>query len=444
MPNYTGRQVNKKRQIWGCFGIVANVLFCSTLSRMTETILPSESQIVIPVIGRETLYARLQQYVLDPPNRHAFLFTGHDGVGKSRLLQHFPQVFDNQILAIYVPLDKAPLTSTDEWLHHLLDCTNEMLEAHEFTLSRVPQEADENLTFADWFCDVYLYEVMHMIRPQRRIAWLLDDAEYLLKALPEQITYLHRLLQTHLQLAIIMTLDTEHEAQMPELVPLVNISAAERLHRLTKTDSAELLRHYAPGASDEVVNAVYEATGGHPLLLNNFGRELHTTWASHSDNQALQAARPTAYAASEPHFRHLWQLLSQDERLVLTAIASLIYDDPLKTVTAEHIEAWLVETDYPKDIVAIHAALRGLDYQDIVSNYRNEGFKLIAGMMQTWLLEHARLTDAVDGSGFKVKLSWRIVVLVGVVIVLLIVLLFALPSPTLNPSDAIPTVTLAQ
>ena len=85
-----------------------------------------------------------------------------------------------------------------------------------------------------------------------------------------------------------------------------------------------------------------------------------------------------------------------------------------------------------------------MDYQDIVSNYRNEGFKLIAGMMQTWLLEHARLTDAIDGSGFMVKLSWRIVALVVIVVALLIVLLFALPSPTLNPSGAIPTVTLAQ
>jgi hypothetical protein len=411
---------------------------------MTDTISPSESDIEIPVIGRETLYARLQQYVLDPPNRHAFLFTGHDGVGKSRLLRHFPQVFDNQILGIYIALEKAPLGSAEDWLHHLLACTNETLEIHEFTLSRVPQEADENLDFADWFCDVYLYEVMHMIRPQRRIVWLMDDAEYLLNALPEQVAYLHRLLQTHLQLAIVLTLDTEHEGRLPELAPLVNVAAAERLHRLTKVESAELLRHYAAGASDEVVKAIYEATGGHPLLLTNFGRELHTTWASHGDSEALQAARPAAYAASAAHFRHLWQLLSQDERLVLTAIASLIYDDPLKTVTGERIEAWLVETDYPMDIVAIHAALRGLDYQDIVSNYRNEGFKLIAGMMQTWLLEHARLSDSGGLSGFSIKLSRRMIFLVAVIFALLITLLFVLPSPTLNPSSLIPTVTLSQ
>ena len=129
---------------------------------------------------------------------------------------------------------------------------------------------------------------------------------------------------------------------------------------------------------------------------------------------------------------------------MLTAIASLIYDDPIKTVTAERIEAWLVETDYPLDIVAIHAALRGLDYQDIVSNYRNEGFKLIAGMMQTWLLEHARLTDGTGLSGFNVKLSWRMITLVIVVITLLVALLFVLPSPTLDTSGTIPTVTLAQ
>jgi hypothetical protein len=285
-----------------------------------------------------------------------------------------------------------------------------------------------------------------MIRPQRRIVWLLDDVEYLLDALPEQVEYLTQLLQTHLQLAIIFSLDTEYENRVNELVPLVNPATAERLHRLDKTDSTDLIRQYAPGASDDITNAVYEASGGHPRLLTYFGQALHKTWASNSDKQAFETARPLAYAASDKHFRQMWKLLARDERLVLTAIASLIYDDPLKSVTVERIETWLVETDYPMDNVAIHAALRGLDYQDIVSNQRNQGFKFIAAMMQTWLLEHARLNEMAGSpiSSLSQKVSWRVILVTIMIIVAVIVLLLMLPAPTLAPSDVIPTVTLAQ
>jgi Na+-transporting NADH:ubiquinone oxidoreductase subunit NqrB len=159
----------------------------------------------------------------------------------------------------------------------------------------------------------------------------------------------------------------------------------------------------------------------------------------------LEAARPVAYAASDSHFRQMWQVLTRDERLVLTAIASLIYDDPLKAVTVERIETWLVETDYPMDTTAIHAALRGLDYQDVVSNLRNQGYKLVAGMMQTWLLEHARLSEIAGSSfaGLSQKISWRVLLIAGIIILGLIIVLILLPAPTLAPSDTIPTVTLA-
>lgn len=428
------------------FRLVANCLICSTLSAMTESILPPEPNTETPFAGRETLYARLQQHVLDPPNPHAIIFTGHDGIGKSTLLYQFPRVFDNQILGIYINLATAPLNSVSGWLQYLLEQTNKVLAAHEFSLSRVPQEADEDMDFVDWFRDVYLYRVIHIIRPHRRIVWLLDDVEYLLDALPEQVDYLHQLLQTHLQLAVVMTLNSKYEQRLAELTPLVNPLVAERLQQLLKADSIEVIRQYAPGASDEIINTVYEATGGHPRLLTNFGRELHTAWASHSDNQALQVARQAAYATGDAHFRHMWQLISRDERLILIAMASLIYDDPLAIITPQHIEAWLVETDYPMDIVAIHAALRGLEYQEIISHSRNNGVKLSAGMMQTWLLEHAHLTDIDDSpqAGFNIEMSRPILVVLVVVIALIIALLFMLPSPQLDKSGTIPTVTLSQ
>lgn len=414
---------------------------------MTESRINPESNNPTLIVGREAIYARLQQHVLDPPHRQAILFTGHDGIGKTALLQHFTRMFDNQILGVYFPLSEAPLHSTDAWIDNLIERTNEMLEAYNFTVERVTSlEEVDNETYDNWFRDIYLFEVMHLIRPHRRMVWLFDDIEYLLDALPEQVTYLHQLLQTHLQLTIICTLNTEYEDRIADLAPLVTTANSERLHRLSVDDSINLIRQYAPGSTDEMVSTIYNMTGGHPLLLSNIGTELNKAWASHSDNEALRIAQPAAYNLSQAHFRQLWQRLSQNERIVLTTIANLIYDDPLRNVGVDTIQSWLIETDYPLDTTTIHAALRGLDYLDIVNHQRNAGYKIVAGMMQTWLLEHARLSDIENGtaSGIRMSISWRAVIGVVIIVILLTILLFSLPTPISSPTEILPTVTLAQ
>lgn len=400
-----------------------------------------------PFAGRELLYARLQQHILDPPDRHAIIYVGHDGMGKSALLQHFSSVFDNTMLSFYVSLEKMNLSDEETWLQHLITETNQLLDVHNFSLSRVPS-LDKNeeseitpISLKDWVHDTYLSEVLHIIRPHRRLVWLFDDAEYLLKASDEHIIYLHELLEKHSQLAIVLTLDTEYEDKLVQLTPLVNPAAAERIHRLTLEESSDLIRLYAPGADDNFVQNIFEATGGKPRLLARYGHELQKRWAEQSDSQALEEAKNAVYELSLEEFRIIWLGLSRDERFVLTGIASLIYNDPLRLVRHELIENWLIETDYPMDIVAINAALRSLDYRDIVSQHQNHGTRLVMGLMQQWLLEHARLDDtAQDNRG---QISLQLVGIIVIVIVLLISLFLLLPNPIFTNDIGLATATLS-
>ena len=407
---------------------------------MSETIPPSEHNLT-PFAGRQAIFARLQQQILDPPHRHALTFTGHDGSGKTALLKQLFSVFDENFLLIFTSLSEESFDNGDLLLQSLINGINQILNEKNFSLSRVPEVAEQpDKTLPEWFRGVYLPDVIQIIRPNRRIVWLIDDAEGLLTFDNEFLHYLHELLLKQMQFSIVLTISTAHEDKLSRLQPPVNPAIVERIKRLNHDESIDLIRRYAPGIDDVISEKIFEASGGYPLFLAHFGQTLQSHRADKADSEAFELTRREVYDASQGDLRAIWLKLSQDERLVLTAIASLIYQDPLQTVTAGRIEAWLVETDYLLDIVGINAALRGLDYQDIVSHQQGEGIKPVMGLMQQWLLEQARLDDSTPV--LRGQLPLRLIILAIVVIVLIVILLLFIPPQYLD-SSSIPTATLA-
>lgn len=402
----------------------------------------------MPFAGREAIYARLQQHILDPPTRHALLFTGHDAFGKSALLKHFNSVFGDLLLGVFFPLHDLELTDEALWLRHIVDATNTLLDDHQYSLSRLPtihqESAAANLSLRTWLHDVYLPDVMAVIRPHRRLVWLFDDAHLLLNNLPaDHITYLHNLLSTHRQLSIILTLNTRYENRIPDLAPLADVANAERIPRLDEAACAGLMRQFAPATTDRMARLVYEQTGGHPLLLQRYGEALARIWATSSAIEAIEKATPVVYKQSRVTFRQQWEQLNRDEQIVLKAICDL-FDVRTSTeaVTVPLIENWLIETDYPMDVIAINAALRGLDYQDMVMKHP-QGIVVTSRLLQQWLQNHAQIDEAPESTGEKLQLRWWIIagiIFAIVVLMLLLTLLFNLPVDT-NP--LIPTVTLS-
>lgn len=394
------------------------------------------------VVGRDSVYARLQQHILDPSQRRAIVYTGHTGIGKTTLLRHFSAVFDDPFLSIYTALSDEAFDTSHAILQHLIDAILRLLAHGNYSLSRLPDfDEASDMPLDDWFKDTFLPDVFSIIRPHRRIIWLVDDAQRLQVLGEDTLLYWHNILSAYNQFTIVMTLHTDYEAVLPKLEPLVSTVHAERLHRLSRDNSIDLIRYYATGANDEIVKAIFKATGGHPQFLNYYGTALRTYWSEYGDSEAFERAKVDAYQASRTDFRELWRKLTRDERLVLTAIASLIYDDPLHAVTPKQIEQWLVETDYLLDIVTINSALRGLDYRDIVKQQVGKNIELTMSLMQQWLLEQARLDNAVQEQ--RGQLPVRLVIIAVVIIVILIALVLWIPPLYVDNTPAIVTATLS-
>ncbi|MEL6310126.1 MAG: hypothetical protein AAFQ52_18450, partial [Chloroflexota bacterium] len=73
-----------------------------------------------PYAGRETLFARLQQYILDPTHRNAVVITGQRRMGKTATVLEFIHIFNDPILPVLVMPDDVHPTFNTENLVHLL------------------------------------------------------------------------------------------------------------------------------------------------------------------------------------------------------------------------------------------------------------------------------------------------------------------------------------
>jgi hypothetical protein len=357
-----------------------------------------------PFAGRKSALSWLHQRLTETSLQAGHLFTGRANIGKTSLLLNLNTHFDETFIGVYVPLGDTILESESDWLLLLAqNATAEIME-RGFALTRLTNLEPPADDVRDWFANVFLPEILAIIRPHRRLAFLIDDAGELLRAEnegqlePNAFLYLRSLLDKHRQLAFILTLGTDRERDIPGFAPLVNRDDVYRLTNLSQEDTVALLQEPVADlyqVPEATAIAVHRATGGAPLLLQMFGSALYWRWEDEPEINVMtgdDARMVTATVAkrADDVFDEIWHGLTHNERLVLSAIAQLGYRDPLRAADVGTIEAWLVETEYPLDRIAVAAAVRSLEYEELVTT-TPAGISLGSGLLQTWLLENAAL-----------------------------------------------------
>lgn len=404
-----------------------------------------------PFVGRQKAFEFLYQQLTR--SRSSVLLGRYDG-GKTAVLRHFQDYFDQTFVPVYLPLRGMPLQGEGEWLLALAEATLSTMLEHNLSLSRVVTLQPDAIHIRGWFAETLLPEVFKVMR-QQRLVFLLDDAETLTdgmragRLLDDSFTYLHSLTQQHSTLGFVLTLDSFYEGEIPFLSPLIGLTDVFRLDNLSETETALLLRKPVEGRysiNDEAVKAVYRTTGGQPRLLQRFGARLIYTWEAHSENSTLttadvKAVTPEVYRQSESDFQRTWEGLGRNERLTLRAMSQLHYADPLTPPDVAKIEGWLIESDNPLDMTAIRTALRALEYHEIIEQVPG-GSQITAGLMQSWLLEHAHLKDARSAVLVRRPRLWWAAAAVLILLAALLILIVSQRRDAVTQPDALPTVVL--
>ena len=417
-----------------------------------------------PFAGRQEAFARLYARLFDPTHTGAILFLGRRHIGKTALLRNADSVFKETALGVYIPLCEIAPESEADWLLALAQAATGELVERGFTLNRLTQLDPPGDDPRTWFETTFMPQILGAVR--RKLLILLDDVDRLLMAvragqLPaDTFDYLLSLTQKYRNLHLALTLDAEFEDDINDLDPLVVPGDVVRLTQLSLDETRWLLQAPVHGlytVPDECVLAVQKGVGGAPGLVQHFGYQLFQRWEAFPELNVFTLADvrsliPTLYLYNEPDYRYLWERLSANEHLVLTAISGLLYADPLGHIDAASIQDWLVETDFPLDLTAINSTLRSLEYGELLQP-TSTGIALSAEIMQTWLLENARLgTRGIKPPIVREQPARRITPrLLRTLLIILILLVIAnvlayawvnSGTPTVAP-NAQPTVTLA-
>lgn len=404
-----------------------------------------------PFAGRQRAIEHFHRQMTDPVRPKVAIFIGQRGAGKTALLWRLAAAADDTLAPVIVPGETLPLTEAG-WIAALARAAAEMLAARGFTVSAAAPADDDP---RGWLRTIYLPAVWHALRRHRRLVWLLDDADGLVRAVQEArlptdtFEFWRQLLSDQPQLGLALALDTVSEGSLPALGGLAEPGALLRLNLLTADESAALLREPAAGlytVSDTAANAVHRATGGSPRLVQRYGFHLYRLWEMRPNRtlitpQDVRQVTPAVYEQSDEDFRLRWLRLALSERLALTALASLVYRDPLARIEPGHLETWLVETDYPLDSTTISAALRSLEYEEWIAGAAG-GIQINGELLQTWLVENARLETTPRPPLSQVP-RWMAVAAVLIAAAALALILTLISTPRAAPQPAAPpTVTL--
>ncbi|MBI5668311.1 MAG: hypothetical protein HZC41_09915 [Chloroflexi bacterium] len=413
---------------------------------------------LLPFAGRQKAFERLYQQITDPVQARTTIFLGRQHVGKTAFFLHFHPFFEETYVGVYVPLGYTPLNHEADWLKALAQRTTAALVGRNFTLSRLPEIQPDQGSSRDWYETEYLPEALAAIRRYRRLVYLFDDVEHLLAAVadgrlpPDTFDFWHRLQEQHRQLSLALTMDAEREAEVARLAPLAAVTDSFRLTNLTAEESADLLRQPVAQlytVSDEAAAVIFRATGGDPRLLQRFGQHLFRHYEAEPQRTTLtsedvKAITPAIYRESEADLARRWETLPPNERLALRAIIGLLYADPLTPISPADIEAWLVETEFPLDSTAIHAALRSLEYRELIGG---TPLHVTSGLMQTWLLDNVRQSQPARRAPTAAATAHRPWWLIGAALVVLAIVVLVILSIVQMPQGAAqftpqPTVTL--
>ncbi|MBZ0284360.1 MAG: ATP-binding protein [Anaerolineae bacterium] len=425
---------------------------------MDEPILPQNPyrpDAIAPFAGRQKAFEHLYERLTNPTGTKGCAILGRQGIGKTSLLLHFHDTFDETFVGVYLPLKRLTPRDESDLLRALAGGATGALVERNLSIARLGDLQPDSGNLRAWLAETYLPELFTVLR-RRKLVFLLDDAGWLLRNMDEGrlsedlFSYLNGLVKAQPGLGFVLALDARYEDTLPQLSPLVGLTDAFRLESLDEADTVWLLREPVRGEyfiNDEGVAAAHRATGGRPHLLQRLGFQLYKFWENGDGDRTLTAedvktASATVYRESRGEFEAEWKARNRNERLTLTALISLILADPLTPTPAEALEAWLIESDYPLDMTTIRAALRGLEYDEIVEN-EGGGWRVRAGLMQNWLLDHARL-ETMARPGDTRLLRWAAVaILVLLVAALALIVSQGGGAGQLVVSTPVPTVTLA-
>jgi hypothetical protein len=289
-------------------------------------------------IDRPEVVRQIQQAVLGPDPRRLILLSAPRRMGRTSLLRSLPHLLDRHIAVVYldcqglaVSMEASPSAPPRTLLWGLVaerisrELIDRGLEVKGPSFGRkgpMPETA-----LLQW-----LWEVEPRLPKDLRILVCLDEAEKLddlhQRGLADFQYELAVLLNNCPQLTLLLTqtLEREYPRRFKHFEPILLI----RLGPLSREATRTLLTHLASGLGitfgAQVLEIVYEATGGHPFLVQALGKTLIDRLNEQgkleaSTRDVAPAVEQVLDGLGETFFQYLWEQAGAGGQAVLRAVA---------------------------------------------------------------------------------------------------------------------------
>lgn len=415
--------------------------------------------------GREDVFAFIRQRLIGARRPQAVGLIGQRGMGKTSVLLQLANQIEARYLTAYIDLSDVRFNEVGGLLAAMADAARQALEGAGLSTYRLPPiPQDPNIDLWTWFSETYLDVTLSALRRNRRLVFLFDNTSKLLDAIdqhevPEHFDVtLGQMIARDERMDIIFAVDAEDEQRIEAFMPLSDPLMHKRLTRLDDSSAEALIRvPIAPfyEVQTEAVQAILAMTGGYPYLMHVMNGVL---W-EHVMARSTPARRGPATLAdvngvlrqatdeADPVLRLIWTRSTANERQALTALTALTTENLGLPVKADEVRSFLLrESDEPLDETSLAAALRRLEYREVLRSPSAGTYMFANGLEHQWLVLNGDAQPVSDvriparPSSRRLAIPIMLLLVVSVFAALLLGTLVATQSVTGGASS--PTVTL--
>jgi hypothetical protein len=353
--------------------------------------------------GRDDVFAFIRQYLAGGRRPQAPVLIGGRGMGKTSTLLQIAAHVEARYLVTYLNLADISFAEGAKGLCAAIagsaQLAIETAEQGNFRLPPLPDDLETD--FWGWFSESYLEPTFAVLRRYRRLVFLFDGMTALLNAIDNEylpadfLITLSDLIAADERISFVFAVDSEDEARI-ESVDLLNEPLLhKRLGYLNDTDAKALIRQ--PSATfyeikTEAVEGILSMAGGHPFLLHVLNGLIweHSAARMHEGPITLNDVSTVlqlALGEADPMLRLAWEHSTATEQLALMALTALTKANHGLPVRAEDVRSWLIrQSDDPPDVTALAAALRRLEYREVLHSPEAGVYTFTTGLQHQWLL----------------------------------------------------------
>ena len=345
--------------------------------------------------GREDDFAHVRQRLIAESEGIVMLFVGERRSGKTSIMF---QILDGRLgqefLPIFIDMQQiAGVVGDNDLLGRIAEFTIEQIDDQRLVADYYDlAQGNPVLTFDRLLDDI------HQIFPERRLVFLVDEAEILqLKETRGEITnaalmYLSNILESRKVSFCFTGSSGLADSGSVGWRRLISKGEAREITFLSKTDTLRLIQSPVEGRvlyGEGVVDEIYDLTFGHPfytqVICTNVVDYLNEVQRNDLDLDGLQEVVRTIIDNPPPQMVYAWDEVSTTEQLCLSLLSE--ESDKGVMITPQELFDTIKENNYPLQLKsdALHKSLEDLYGDKILERSDEGGYHFRVDLFRQWI-----------------------------------------------------------